>query len=125
MEDGGPPSPPELDPSDSSPPTQQVPDSVAAAAAAAGQALADMPRILQFNCAPLLDFSHGEAMLPTRITCYCRHHGEKTGFRHVGRAPARAMRGLYVLTALPRAVCGSWCGMRGTRWWPRALRRPL
>ncbi|KAI7891597.1 uncharacterized protein EV154DRAFT_507279 [Mucor mucedo] len=38
-------------------------------------------RILLFNCSPMLNFSSGDAILPTRITCYCRHHNEKTGFR--------------------------------------------
>ncbi|KAJ1674836.1 SPT3 Dosage dependent suppressor of Ty-induced promoter mutations-like protein, partial [Spiromyces aspiralis] len=37
-------------------------------------------RIIIFNCNDLLDFSKGEVSLPTRITCYCRHHGEKIGF---------------------------------------------
>ncbi|KAJ2859366.1 SPT3 Dosage dependent suppressor of Ty-induced promoter mutations-like protein [Coemansia erecta] len=37
-------------------------------------------RIIIFNCNDLLDFSKGEVVLPTRITCYCRHHGEKIGF---------------------------------------------
>ncbi|KAJ1986103.1 SPT3 Dosage dependent suppressor of Ty-induced promoter mutations-like protein [Coemansia sp. RSA 1358] len=37
-------------------------------------------RIVIYNCNDLLDFSKGEVMLPTRITCYCRHHGEKVGF---------------------------------------------
>ncbi|KAJ2213798.1 SPT3 Dosage dependent suppressor of Ty-induced promoter mutations-like protein [Coemansia sp. RSA 487] len=37
-------------------------------------------RIVIFNCNDLLDFSKGEVVLPTRITCYCRHHGEKVGF---------------------------------------------
>ncbi|KAJ2458338.1 SPT3 Dosage dependent suppressor of Ty-induced promoter mutations-like protein, partial [Coemansia sp. RSA 2424] len=37
-------------------------------------------RILIFNCSDLMDFSKGEVVLPTRITCYCRHHNEKDGF---------------------------------------------
>ncbi|KAJ2710776.1 SPT3 Dosage dependent suppressor of Ty-induced promoter mutations-like protein, partial [Coemansia sp. Cherry 401B] len=37
-------------------------------------------RIVIFNCNDMLDFSKGEVVLPTRITCYCRHHLEKTGF---------------------------------------------
>jgi len=28
----------------------------------------------------VLDFSSGSAVLPVRITCYCRHHREKIGF---------------------------------------------
>lgn len=41
----------------------------------------EQKRILLFNCTEYLDFSTGDAVLPTRITCYCRHHAEKTGFR--------------------------------------------
>ncbi|KAJ1734030.1 SPT3 Dosage dependent suppressor of Ty-induced promoter mutations-like protein [Coemansia biformis] len=37
-------------------------------------------RVVIFNCSDLLDFSKGEVVLPTRITCYCRHHMEKVGF---------------------------------------------
>ncbi|KAJ2079162.1 SPT3 Dosage dependent suppressor of Ty-induced promoter mutations-like protein [Coemansia sp. RSA 988] len=37
-------------------------------------------RVVIFNCNDLLDFSKGEVVLPTRITCYCRHHMEKVGF---------------------------------------------
>ncbi|KAJ3906805.1 hypothetical protein F5879DRAFT_999974 [Lentinula edodes] len=42
--------------------------------------LEDTSSIIQFNCAEVLDFSTGSAVLPIRITCYCRHHREKTGF---------------------------------------------
>ncbi|KAI8137392.1 hypothetical protein BJV82DRAFT_358156 [Fennellomyces sp. T-0311] len=28
----------------------------------------------------MVNFSSGDAILPTRITCYCRHHNEKVGF---------------------------------------------
>jgi hypothetical protein len=38
-------------------------------------------KILLFNCSEYVDFSNGEATLPTRVTCYCRHHSEKVGFR--------------------------------------------
>ncbi|KAF9580081.1 hypothetical protein BGW38_003407, partial [Lunasporangiospora selenospora] len=37
-------------------------------------------KILLFNCTEIADFASGELVLPTRITCYCRHHGEKHGF---------------------------------------------
>ena len=30
-----------------------------------------------------MDFSTGTCSLPTRITCYCRHHKEKLGFKIV------------------------------------------
>ncbi|KAI8339838.1 hypothetical protein BD560DRAFT_412571 [Blakeslea trispora] len=42
---------------------------------------AERDRILLFNCNPLVDFASGDAILPSRITCYCRHHDEKLGFR--------------------------------------------
>ncbi|SAL99406.1 hypothetical protein [Absidia glauca] len=38
-------------------------------------------RILLFNSDPLLAFHNGECVLPTRITCYSRHHDERQGFR--------------------------------------------
>lgn len=37
-------------------------------------------KILLFNCSDTVDFSAGNTILPTRITCYCRHHNEKIGF---------------------------------------------
>ncbi|KAJ3407680.1 SPT3 Dosage dependent suppressor of Ty-induced promoter mutations-like protein [Chytridiales sp. JEL 0842] len=40
----------------------------------------DVRKILLFNCSPLVDFSSGDTILPSRITCYCRHHNEKRGF---------------------------------------------
>ncbi|KAG9316619.1 hypothetical protein JVU11DRAFT_2673 [Chiua virens] len=40
----------------------------------------DTTSIIQFNCPDVLDFSAGSAVLPIRITCYCRHHREKVGF---------------------------------------------
>ncbi|KAI8874999.1 hypothetical protein K501DRAFT_79973 [Backusella circina FSU 941] len=40
-------------------------------------------RILLFNCNEYIEFNNGEATLPTRVTCYCRHHSEKVGFRVV------------------------------------------
>lgn len=36
-----------------------------------------------FNCGDYIDFQDGEAVLSTRITCYCRHHREKVGFHIV------------------------------------------
>ncbi|TFK54501.1 hypothetical protein OE88DRAFT_1655200 [Heliocybe sulcata] len=52
----------------------------------------DTSSIIQFNCPEVIDFSHGTAILPMRITCYCRHHREKVGFHvhfnmidHIGR----------------------------------------
>eukprot|EP00163_Fabomonas_tropica_P029155 TRINITY_DN6161_c0_g1_i1.p1 TRINITY_DN6161_c0_g1~~TRINITY_DN6161_c0_g1_i1.p1 ORF type:complete len:1017 (+),score=200.94 TRINITY_DN6161_c0_g1_i1:310-3360(+) len=37
-------------------------------------------RILLFYGEPQVDFSSGQAIIPTRITCYCRHHDEGVGF---------------------------------------------
>lgn len=41
---------------------------------------ANEEEILLFNCPEIVDFSAGDTILPTRITCYCRHHNEKIGF---------------------------------------------
>ncbi|KAH3765209.1 Protein MGA2 [Pelomyxa schiedti] len=38
-------------------------------------------KIVQFHSSPLIDFTSGEAIISLRITCYCRHHNEKVGFR--------------------------------------------
>lgn len=38
-------------------------------------------KILLFNCSEYVEFDDGEVTLPTRVTCYCRHHSEKVGFR--------------------------------------------
>lgn len=43
----------------------------------------EQDRILLFNCGPTVNFSSGDAILPTRIACYCRHHSEKKGFWYV------------------------------------------
>ncbi|KAI9305291.1 hypothetical protein BJ944DRAFT_70730 [Cunninghamella echinulata] len=37
-------------------------------------------KVLLFNCSEMVDFSSGDTILPTRITCYCRHHNERVGF---------------------------------------------
>ncbi|PWN26860.1 hypothetical protein BDZ90DRAFT_193699 [Jaminaea rosea] len=37
-------------------------------------------RIILFNCGDYLEFKDGHTELPTRVTCYCRHHKEKLGF---------------------------------------------
>ncbi|OAD70632.1 hypothetical protein PHYBLDRAFT_79537 [Phycomyces blakesleeanus NRRL 1555(-)] len=37
-------------------------------------------KVLLFNCPDMVDFSSGDTILPTRITCYCRHHNERLGF---------------------------------------------
>lgn len=41
----------------------------------------DGSRIVLFNCPDLMEFNTGRASLPVRVTCYCRHHREKIGFR--------------------------------------------
>jgi len=45
---------------------------------------ADQERIIVFHCLPCVEIINNEALLRARITCYCRHHDEKTGFRCVG-----------------------------------------
>ncbi|KAK0547548.1 SPT3 Dosage dependent suppressor of Ty-induced promoter mutations-like protein [Tilletia horrida] len=40
----------------------------------------DRKRVVVFNCGDYVDFPDGETILPTRITCYCRHHKAKVGF---------------------------------------------
>jgi hypothetical protein len=40
----------------------------------------DKKKILVFHTPKVIDFSSGEATLPVRITCYCRHHQEQHGF---------------------------------------------
>lgn len=37
-------------------------------------------KVVIFNCAEYVEFGAGETVLPTRITCYCRHHKERKGF---------------------------------------------
>ncbi|KAI9470829.1 MAG: hypothetical protein EXX96DRAFT_491267, partial [Benjaminiella poitrasii] len=56
----------------------------------------DRQRILLFNCEPLVNFTTVSATLPTRITCYCRHHNERIGFRI--RFALRSDRGIIVAT---------------------------
>lgn len=40
----------------------------------------EMRKVVVFNCPEFVEFGTGETVLPTRITCYCRHHKEKLGF---------------------------------------------
>ncbi|GAA5913803.1 uncharacterized protein JCM6883_003997 [Sporobolomyces salmoneus] len=37
-------------------------------------------KVVVFNSPEYVDFGTGECVLPTRVTCYCRHHKEKKGF---------------------------------------------
>jgi hypothetical protein len=37
-------------------------------------------KVVLFNCGEYVEFGEGEVTLPTRITCYCKHHKEKKGF---------------------------------------------
>lgn len=37
-------------------------------------------KVVVFNCPEYVEFGQGEVVLPTRITCYCRHHKERKGF---------------------------------------------
>ncbi|KAG6335572.1 hypothetical protein ID866_3512 [Astraeus odoratus] len=65
----------------------------------------DTTSIIQFNCPEILDFSSGSAVLPVRITCYCRHHREKVGFNvhltmvdHSGRIVGTGMTPPIMIT---------------------------
>ena len=46
-------------------------------------------RVVIFNCPEFVEFSAGEVVMPTRITCYCRHHKERVGFWSVLRSSLR------------------------------------
>jgi len=67
--------------------------------------MVDQQKILLFNCGETVDFSSGDAILPTRLTCYCRHHNEKLGFRvsffvkdHTGELLASALSPPIMIT---------------------------
>ncbi|CAO3598942.1 unnamed protein product [Absidia cylindrospora] len=62
-------------------------------------------KILLFNCSEIVDFSSGDTILPTRITCYCRHHNERLGFciyfemqDHTGKPVASGMSPPIMIT---------------------------
>ncbi|KAF9920526.1 hypothetical protein FBU30_009631 [Linnemannia zychae] len=59
-------------------------------------------RIMVFSSTEYVDISAGECMLPTRITCYCRHHNEKVGFRI--QFTARDSTGAIVASVLSNPV---------------------
>ncbi|KAI9298290.1 hypothetical protein K502DRAFT_362576 [Neoconidiobolus thromboides FSU 785] len=40
----------------------------------------EQKKIITFNTTNIIDLSTGDVILPSRITCYCRHHKETTGF---------------------------------------------
>ncbi|GAA5853870.1 hypothetical protein JCM9279_005751 [Rhodotorula babjevae] len=53
-------------------------------------------KVVVFNAQELVEFATGEIVLPTRVTCYCRHHKEKRGFRVT--YTLRDHRGIVVAT---------------------------
>lgn len=59
-------------------------------------------RIMVFSCTEYVDISSGQCLLPTRITCYCRHHNEKVGFRI--QFTARDSTGASIATVLTNPV---------------------
>ncbi|KAF9351547.1 hypothetical protein BGX26_010478 [Mortierella sp. AD094] len=59
-------------------------------------------RIMVFSSTEYVDISTGECVLPTRITCYCRHHNEKVGFRI--QFTARDFTGAFVASVLTNPV---------------------
>ncbi|KAG9018680.1 SPT3 Dosage dependent suppressor of Ty-induced promoter mutations-like protein [Tulasnella sp. 427] len=61
--------------------TSRVPQIVVDQIRAAEKEEDDGSRIVLFNCPDLMEFNTGRASLPVRVTCYCRHHREKVGFR--------------------------------------------
>lgn len=61
--------------------TSRVPQIVVDQIRAAEKEEDDGSRIVLFNCPDLMEFNTGRASLPVRVTCYCRHHREKLGFR--------------------------------------------
>ncbi|KAF9029078.1 hypothetical protein BGZ52_003038 [Haplosporangium bisporale] len=59
-------------------------------------------RIMVFSNTEYVDLTSGQCQLPTRITCYCRHHNERVGFRI--RFTARDSTGSVVASVLTHAV---------------------
>lgn len=66
---------------------------------------AEEQKVLLFNCSEIVDFSSGDTILPTRITCYCRHHNERLGFciyfemqDHTGKQMATGMSPPIMIT---------------------------
>ncbi|KAF9924747.1 hypothetical protein FBU30_005350 [Linnemannia zychae] len=59
-------------------------------------------RIMVFSSTEYVDISSGQCLLPTRITCYCRHHNEKVGFRI--QFTAKDSTGTVVASVLSNAV---------------------
>ncbi|KAF9335261.1 hypothetical protein BG006_000479 [Podila minutissima] len=59
-------------------------------------------RIMVFSNTEFVDLTSGQCQLPTRITCYCRHHNERVGFRI--RFTARDSTGSVVASVLTHAV---------------------
>ncbi|KAF9914970.1 hypothetical protein BX616_007179 [Lobosporangium transversale] len=59
-------------------------------------------RIMVFSSTEYVDISLGECLLPTRITCYCRHHNEKVGFRI--QFTAKDSAGVTLATVLTNPV---------------------
>ncbi|WAQ80777.1 hypothetical protein PtA15_1A115 [Puccinia triticina] len=71
-------------------------------------------KIVVFNCGQYVSFDSGEVTLPTRITCYCRHHREKRGFRvkitlrdHTNRFVATATTPAIMITDDHKAVAAA------------------
>ncbi|KAG0150874.1 hypothetical protein CROQUDRAFT_668225 [Cronartium quercuum f. sp. fusiforme G11] len=71
-------------------------------------------KIVVFNCGQYLEFGTGQLTLPTRITCYCRHHREKKGFcvkitlrDHLDRVVADAITPPIMITDDHKAVAAA------------------
>lgn len=79
-------------------------------------------KVVVFNATEFVEFENGQVVLPTRITCYCRHHKERIGFSCVS-SPALMKkqfgtdsdtRAAFRFRWLPRTVAS----------WPKASVHP-
>ncbi|KAF9093792.1 SPT3 Dosage dependent suppressor of Ty-induced promoter mutations-like protein [Mortierella sp. AM989] len=80
-------------------------------------------RIMVFSSTEYVDISTGECILPTRITCYCRHHNEKVGFRI--QFTARDSTGAFVASVLTNPVMMMDDHKSGKRAAPNAMKTSI
>ena len=81
-------------------------------------------KVVVFNAQELVEFATGEIVLPTRVTCYCRHHKEKRGFRCVSLS-LLSPRPLQLRADSTSSLAGSLtrCATTAASLSPRARRR--
>ncbi|MBW0491709.1 hypothetical protein O181_031424, partial [Austropuccinia psidii MF-1] len=89
-------------------------------------------KIVVFNCGQYVNFESGEVTLPTRITCYCRHHREKKGFcvrislrDHHNRTVASSITPAIMITDDHKAVAAAAKAKSGSDADENHLRRPI